>query len=266
MSHRVCCLLISGLIPLLLLAGEVDEQFLDAVRKSDVATVKALLAKGVNVNTKFRYDRMALSFACDRGNIEVVKALLDAGADVNARDNFYQADAMAWAVMKGHLEIIVMLLQKGARNDEDVLMAGVTRNSPALVKASLDRGGLPPESLTVALARASRENTAAIVELLKAANAAPPVFVETATLEKYSGTYRDQNGQELVIDQKDGVLRGGFYSQDPMPLVALARDRFRPEAIPGVVATFQSEGDRVISVTVRHGNDETPYAKVDPKP
>jgi ankyrin repeat protein len=266
MSHRACCLLISGFIPLLLLASEVDEQFLDAVRKSDVATVKGLLAKGVSVNTKFRYDRMALSFACDRGNIEVVKALLDAGADVNARDSFYQADAMAWAVMKGHLDIIVMLLQKGARNDEGVLMAGVTRNSPALVKASLDRGGLPPESLTVALARASRENFTGIVDLLKAANAAPPVSVETATLEKYSGTYRDQNGQELVIDQKDGVLRGRLYGEDPLPLVALAKDRFRPEAIAGVVVTFLSEGDRVTSVTLHQGDNETQYAKAEAKP
>jgi hypothetical protein len=266
MSHKVSCWLASGLMPLVLLAGELDDQFLDAVRKSDVAAVKVLLAKGVNVNTKFRYERMALSFACDRGNIEVVKALLDAGADVNARDSFYQADAMAWAVMKGHLEIVAMLLHKGARNDEGVLMAGVTRNSPALVKASLDRGGLPPESLTAALAHASRENYAGVVDLLKSANAVPPVSLDAATLDKYSGTYRDQNGQELVIDQKDGVLRGRLYGQDPLPLVGLAKDRFRPESIPDVVATFLSDGDRVISVTVRHGDNETPYAKVEAKP
>ena len=66
-------------------AGELEDRFLLVVRTGDVAGVKAVLGAGVNVNTKFRYDRMALSFAADRGNPEVVKALLDAGADVGAR-------------------------------------------------------------------------------------------------------------------------------------------------------------------------------------
>jgi hypothetical protein len=32
--------------------------------------VKELFDAGVDVNTKFRYDRMALSFAADRGHVE----------------------------------------------------------------------------------------------------------------------------------------------------------------------------------------------------
>ena len=96
-----------------------------AVRTGDVAALKAALASGVNVNTKFRYDRMALSFAADRGNPEVVKMLLDAGADVNARDTFYGMDAMSQALSKKHTSIVRMLLEKGAANSEGVLMLGV---------------------------------------------------------------------------------------------------------------------------------------------
>jgi len=64
-------------------AGELEDRFLLAVRAGDVARVKAALGAGV---PKFRYDRMALSFAADRGNAEVVKLLLEAGADVSSRD------------------------------------------------------------------------------------------------------------------------------------------------------------------------------------
>src|SRR5262245_21243455 len=99
-------------------AGELEDRFLLAVRTGDVAGVKAALASGVNVNTKFRYDRMALSFAADRGNPEVVKVLLDAGADVGARDSFYHMDAMSQAVSKKYIPIIRMLLDKGAPNSE----------------------------------------------------------------------------------------------------------------------------------------------------
>ena len=53
------------------------EQFQDAARKGDAATVKKLLDEGVDVNTKFRYNATALFYACDHGHLEVVKVLLD---------------------------------------------------------------------------------------------------------------------------------------------------------------------------------------------
>src|SRR6188768_1397295 len=65
------------------------EQFQDAARKGDAATVKKLLDEGVDVNTKFRYDATALFYACDHGHVEVVKVLLDKGADMSGKDTFY---------------------------------------------------------------------------------------------------------------------------------------------------------------------------------
>ena len=56
------------------------EQFQDAARKGDAAAVKKLLDEGVDVNTKFRYNATALFYACDHGHLEVVKMLLDRGA------------------------------------------------------------------------------------------------------------------------------------------------------------------------------------------
>src|SRR3712207_8360944 len=50
------------------------------------ATVKSLLDRGVDVNTKFRYGATALSYASDKGHLEVVKLLLERKADTNVKD------------------------------------------------------------------------------------------------------------------------------------------------------------------------------------
>jgi hypothetical protein len=51
------------------------EALADAARKGDAAAVRGLLDEGVDVNTKFRYGTTALSFACDRGHLDVAKLL-----------------------------------------------------------------------------------------------------------------------------------------------------------------------------------------------
>src|SRR5438093_12593967 len=61
----------------------------EAARKGDAAAVKKLLDEGVEVNTKLRYNRTALSFAADRGHGDVVKLLLHRGPDASTRDTIY---------------------------------------------------------------------------------------------------------------------------------------------------------------------------------
>src|SRR2546421_5619092 len=102
------------------------DQLWEAARTGDAATVKELLAKGVDVNARFRYGQTALFKAAERGNTEVVKVLLANGADVNVRDTFYGATALTWALDKGHIEVVRALLEKDVKGGvEDVLMEGV---------------------------------------------------------------------------------------------------------------------------------------------
>src|SRR5919112_2956404 len=51
----------------------LNEQLYEAARKGEAAEVKALLDKGADVNAKFRYGATALFKAAERGNTEVVK-------------------------------------------------------------------------------------------------------------------------------------------------------------------------------------------------
>ena len=66
----------------------LNDQLWEAARTGDAAAVKELLAKGVDVNARFRYGQTALFKAAERGHAEVVKILLANGADVNVRDTF----------------------------------------------------------------------------------------------------------------------------------------------------------------------------------
>jgi hypothetical protein len=244
-----------------------EDKFLRAVRSSDAATVKAMLAAGFNANTKYRYDRMPLSFACDRGNIDVVRALLDAGADVRAADSFYSATAMDWALNKGHIEIVKLLLDRGAANSEQILMTGVNQNNAELVKASLAKGGLPPDSLTAALARATRTNKPEIGDLLRSQGAKPPPQLDAAMLDKYAGTWRPATGSEITLVHKDGRLEATGGGGPTRLLLALDETTFRPEQMGGITVKFSVDSTgSVTGMTMKQGNNETSYKKVETKP
>ena len=107
-SRRFIFLLAFVLIPLLALAQdakqELNDQMWEAVRKGDAAAVRALLDKGADVNARFRYGSTALFKAAERGHVEIVKLLLARGADVSVKDTFYGATAMTWALDNGHAE------------------------------------------------------------------------------------------------------------------------------------------------------------------
>jgi hypothetical protein len=139
--------------------------------------VKELLDAGVDVNTKFRYDRMALSFAADRGHVEVVKLLVERGADLNAKDTFYNATALTWAVNPAmgrtpqHADVVKLLLQRGAQGKDQALMGAL--GDAATVKAILEVGGLSAGTLSDALEAATRRKNQEMVTLLEQAGAKP---------------------------------------------------------------------------------------------
>ena len=91
---------------------ELNDQLYEAVRKGDLAAVTALLDKGADVNAKFRYGATALFKAAERGNTEIVKLLLARGADATVKDTFYNATAMTWALDDEHVEVVRALLEK----------------------------------------------------------------------------------------------------------------------------------------------------------
>src|SRR5215471_4832543 len=155
------------------------EQLQDAARKGDAAAVTKLLDDGVDVNTKFRYNTTALFFACDAGNVEVVKVLLARGADINAKDSFYGMTPLTLASSPprkktpAHNEIAKLLIAKGAPGKDMALFAAISDDDEALTKVLLDSGGLPPDKLSDALEQARADSKVKTAALLEKAGAKP---------------------------------------------------------------------------------------------
>ena len=59
-----------------------------AVERSNAQMVKILLNSGAEVNLRNRYNQTVLHEAVKNGNVEIIMILLNSGADVNARDKY----------------------------------------------------------------------------------------------------------------------------------------------------------------------------------
>ena len=55
-----------------------------------------------------------LLIACEEGNIDKVKILLENGADVNAVKNGYDESALHLAAQNGHVDVVKVLIDKGS--------------------------------------------------------------------------------------------------------------------------------------------------------
>jgi ankyrin repeat protein len=86
-----------------------------AVNKRNLATIRWLLAHGVDVNAKrpmWDCNSTALHMTIESGAIDIARVLLDAGADPNIRDDKYDATALGWADFFGRADFADLVRQK----------------------------------------------------------------------------------------------------------------------------------------------------------
>ena len=260
-----------NLVLILLFAAQTPEAarqaaYLDAVQKGDAAAVKAVLDQNVEVDAKFADDRTALSFAAERGSVEIVKMLLERGADVNAKDTSNHATAMTWALEKGHVEIIRLLLEKGATGGEEALQTGVAQSNPALLALAIDKMKPTADEMSVALALAVRDGKTKVAEQLRKAGAKPlppaDYQVPAEVLAKYAGSYKATGGREVQLEEKDGVLSCLGCGPKPQTLGAVDWITFRPEGEPTPTLVVRFDGMKVVGLSVKEGRQETLLPRV----
>jgi outer membrane protein assembly factor BamB len=119
------------------------QSLFDAAQAGDLEGVKAAIEAGIDVNSKTRYSATALSFAAEKGHLEIVRYLIEQGADPNVKDNFYQATPLTWANIQRHKEVAEYLKQHGAELPVRQADAERAREKPA---AAADSEADEPET------------------------------------------------------------------------------------------------------------------------
>ena len=65
----------------------INEDLIKTIEEGDINNVVIALSNGANVNFKSYYGRTALIYASINGYTEIVKILIENGADINAKKN-----------------------------------------------------------------------------------------------------------------------------------------------------------------------------------
>ncbi len=100
-------------------AEALDDQLIEAVRKNMLTenSVKSLLEKGADPDAVDREGNKcttALMLACSLGNVRVAQALINAGANVNARDTDGKT-ALKLATENNHFTLVAILKKHNAK-------------------------------------------------------------------------------------------------------------------------------------------------------
>ena len=85
---------------------------IEAMKNNDINKINSILKSGkADINSKDKYCETALMIASYKGNLEIVKLLIDNGADINAKDN-EGWNALIEASYEGHLGVVQYLVEK----------------------------------------------------------------------------------------------------------------------------------------------------------
>src|ERR1022692_823551 len=136
--HRLACLLFATAVALL--AGDVNDDLLNAARRGDLDTVKALIEKGAPMEAKTPYGQTPLYLAAMSGHEAVVQFLLDKGAKTDVRDTFYKASLLDFVLERRHHAGAQIIIVKGSAKAADKLKEAADAAQPDLVQAVLENG------------------------------------------------------------------------------------------------------------------------------
>ena len=208
---------VAAALPLAFTAGAqersaLDQELLAAALAGDAAQVEALLERGADVDARGDYDVTPISSAADQGHANVVRVLLRNGADPDVIDTFYEFAPLSRAMMNGHDTVVELLLAQGADPSPAVALA-VQLGETDRLAAVLATGEVDTETLRRSLMVAEAMGMTAAVEVLEEAGAgrdlpgAETVALERGELRGMVGEYvNGQTGDRVRVVLRDDTL------------------------------------------------------------
>lgn len=151
----------------------------EAARRADTTTLRALLKQQVDVNAPETDGTTALHWAAYTNQLEAASLLIGTGAKVNVA-NEYGVTPLSMACTNGNAAIVAVLVKAGANletrtSGETALMTAVRTGAVDVVKLLLDRGAdvasIEPHSGQTMLMTAVAESHPGVARLLLARGA-----------------------------------------------------------------------------------------------
>jgi ankyrin repeat protein len=118
-------------------------ELIDAVLENNVPEFRRLLSDGADVNAKHsRTGLTSLSVACHEGHVQLVKELVEHGADVEAKDNGGNTP-LHYAAITGSLTVVNEFLSPNDSNGATTTLLGKRKSRGANIEATNNRGNTP---------------------------------------------------------------------------------------------------------------------------
>ncbi len=139
MVRRLSQIVVGMLAVAVLASGApVDAELSIAAMKGEMATVRVLLEKSVDVNAPQGDGTTALHWAAYRDDVEMARLLLEAGADVEAKTRLGGMTPLFMAAKIGNAEIVELLVEAGADANSVNTETGTTSLMLAAASGSVD--------------------------------------------------------------------------------------------------------------------------------
>ena len=235
-------IMIAGLWTLGVLCAAGDTRLSEAAMQGNSDAVRTLLKEKVDVDAAQGDGTTALHWAAFRDDLEMVKWLLAAGANVKATTREGAITPLFMACTNGNAAIIGAMLKAGADanavngNGTSALMTAASSGSVDAVKLLLDRGADVKTKEHVhgqtALMFAAALNRYEVVKLLMARGAEPNVATEVRPVARVRF---DQDGN--IVEDRATAAGGGRGAARPPSAEAQAKADEAGDAQAAAAAT-----------------------------
>jgi outer membrane protein assembly factor BamB len=247
-------------------AAESFTELMTAAYKGDSKAIEALLAKGAPINQKTHYGATALWFAAYKGHVEAAKVLLSHKADPSVRDSVWGETPLSMAVDAGKVELVKALLQAGAGGAGAALIAAAARKQADIVAAILAGGKIKGEYLSAALFVTPKDASEVLAQLRKA-GAEPLTAADAPAVAQqrtaYVGDYESAGGMRFHVTAQQGMLIVRADYGEQYLIREGAGPTFTPVASDAVSIRFERSGGQVTRLVIKRGTLESMFDRRD---
>lgn len=228
-----------------------------AARSGNLPEVKRLVESGVAVDSADSWGTTPLLLAAGQGEVEMVRYLLEHGADPSSKESFFGMSALDVALWKGTPEFQVarILLAAGARDRASALDTAFESGDLSLARAAMESG--PVLESEAADLKANYpdldDEMAAVLAKLKTEKDPPPPVYTQADLAGFTGRFASNEAVvEIKLSDSGLLLEQG---EEKVVLTAFADRVFRNNPV-GLTVRYYGRAGTVEGIYLRRTGED----------